>query len=498
VAEQSNSSREENGGVRSAPPQSATPQSAKANWVPTVVMLGILVWWLLVTYVIHVYLPTYIDLAVFVTYLIIAAIVVIATPAIELQLAPESSSAARRLVQVLVYVVAAVPLGIMIFWSAHNVVTPVQPRAELELPNIGSLVGRSQHDVARILGQEKVVGEAALSSGENADPSRPGGAQAQRLVVYSLPDLNTLQFRAAKQTARQAESKGSASKFGGAPTPADWNSDAVVIVYYDSSSKAVGVRADVSERAAKQALSYVTSQTVLAAMGVKPSAAVTETPRGVGPPPSENYWGSATAGNQVVGYELQLGGFANFLGDRTAVFGGPGTDQGDVTLVIAPNLTDPSGLMLADASSPGPTGDQTADAQVAQVPVDEQDAATPDSGAADAASVPRGSSSFSDRTFYVIVCSGQLSSEDDANQAASQLNAQVRKGRPCFTVERSGHLEGLGTKDFWVVIYDVGYIYGDAARKTIADQPWGFDIPGASAVEITKVCGDYTIYKIVG
>ena len=56
-------------------------------------------------------------------------------------------------------------------------------------------VGRNQHDVSRILGSADVVADAPLTLSQGSDPSQVGNAQAERLVVYSLPDLNSLAGR---------------------------------------------------------------------------------------------------------------------------------------------------------------------------------------------------------------------------------------------------------------------------------------------------------------
>jgi hypothetical protein len=111
--------------------------------------------------------------------------------------------------------------------------------------------------------------------------------------------------------------------------------------------------------------------------------------------------------------------------------------------------------------------------------------------------VPVGKNSFSDATFWVILCSPSYSTEAEALQRADQLNAGRVAGARRFSVERSGHLATIGTADFWVVIYDIGYSDEKDAQNAVATNGAALPQHDVRVVHVTKTCGDYTISKIV-
>jgi len=464
------------------------PEAAaiKVNWVPTVILLGLFFCWVMFAFFSYGRFPDQRAAAQAIACLLFAGVVIAAAPALARQFAPKAPRAALRKAALPICLAVTVPLTFGLFWTSYDALNPVHARPSGQLPDAGALIGRNEHDVARILGNERIVGSAALPQGEESGPSRPGGADARRFVVYSLPDLNTIDQRPEKRASRQAESKESLLQLGGVSTPEQWKSDAVVIVYYDSASKVVGVRTDVSVKSAATVLSNVTSHTVLPAMGVTLEAAAampSGEPTGVssgGLPAADTHWGSGSANNVRVGYALQIGGLASFLTGRARVSADSSADQGDVTLVVAPNLTGTT-TPLAKATSPTPPSTQASQSQAGM----------------GGQPVKYGGSSFSDRTFWVLICSDPCYSEEDASRRAKELNAQGGKRPLRFSVERSGHLAGLGTTDYWVVIYDVAYVYQDAASKAVSESPWGFPLSGVTIVNVTKQCGDFTIAKVV-
>lgn len=466
------------------------PVTKKVNWIPTVVALGLFFWWIVLAFFFYGRFPDLRDAARSLAYVLFALTVAFAAPALAQQFAPKAPVGARRTAVGIIYLVVAVPLVFALFWSSYDALTPVHARQTGELPDIGSIIGRNEHDVVRILGAYKVVDSGALSPGEVSDATRPGGGKAQRFVVYSLLDMNTIDQRPAKQASRQIEAQLPVVQLGSGVDPEKWHSDALVVVYYGADSMAVGVRTDMSVRAVLGAISSDASQSVLAASGITPKAAISMASSAVSdeasdtsltPAPIDAFWGSGTVNDSVVGYELQVGGLANFLMPRDKMPDQVRNDQGDVTLVVAPNLVGPTDMVVANASAapaaPGTPSD-----------------ALPQS---DQTLVRRGGSSFSDRTFWVILCSKPFGSEEEAQQRAKQLNAQRGKNGPAFSVERSGHLEGLGNSDFWIVIYDRGYMQERDAHKVVAANPLGFPLGDVKVVQITKDCGEFTLSDVV-
>ena len=461
--------------------------SAKVNWVPTVVMLALFVWWVLFAFAFYGRFPDLRDTARFVAYLLLAGVFVAGVPAIVRQVRPEATPTARRSAALLIYVVVAIPLAFALFWSGYDALTPVDARGAGDLPDVGALIGRNQHDVARMLGEYDKVSEAALPPGDNSDPFRPGGADAVRFVVYSLPDLNTLDDRPEKRASVDTESKELENEYGTKVTPDQWGSDAVVIVYYGETSKAVGARMDVSLRSAAAALSSITSQTVLPAVGVTPQLAIDAAAgrsRASGlttAPITEIVWGNGSVDKTQVGYELRIGGLATFAAPSEPSSQALSADRGDLTVVVAPGLTDSNATVLADASAAVPSGIQSDALQKA----------------ASADQPPHGTDSHSDETFWVIICSPYYSTETQALQRAGQLNAQGGKSAGHFAVERTGHLAGLTNTDAWLVVYDVGYGWQDQAEKAVVANSLGHALPDARVVQITKECGDLTISQVV-
>jgi hypothetical protein len=338
--------------------------------------------------------------------------------------------------------------------------------------------------VARILGPAQVVGEASLQPNDVSDASRPGGSKAERFVVYSLPDLNTIEKRPAKRASRKAEEALPIVQLGSGIDPAKWESDALVIVYYGADSKAIGVRTDMSIKTALAALSDVTSATVLAASGVTPKAAISMSSSAVSPDasdtasaPFDSFWGSGFVADETLGYQLQIGGLANFLTPRVRVAETPGADLGDVTLVLAPDLVGPDDTVVANATG-SVTTSASSDTLNSEVPLGDR----------------HGPSSYSDRTMWVIVASRPYGTEEAAQQRADALNGADKKGH--FSVERSGHLDGLGTSDFFVVIYDVTYLWEDAAKRAVSANASKLPMSEVNIVQVVKKCGDLTISRM--
>ena len=455
----------------------------KVNWVPTVAAVGAFVWWLVIAAVFYQRYPELHDQARFIGYVLLGGVLVTAIPALLRQALPHVSPLTRRAGVVLLYLVVAIPLVLALTWSAYDSLVPVQRRQDGSIPNIASLVGRNQHDVSRILGSADVVADAPLTLSQGSDPSQVGNAQAERLVVYSLPDLNSLDGRPEKRAAQHAESKKLQQQFGAQVTPDDWNSDALVMVYYGAESTVVGTRMDLSLASASKALSDVTSQTVVSAAGLVPrtSTASADT-QGVssasGGSLERVMWGGGNMGDTPMGYRLGMGGIAYFATDAVpaVVLGSPEADSGDVTLSIAPGLTDPASRMVADASG---LNWQTGVA-----------VGSPDDQA------PHGNDLYCEDTFWIVVCSQPYDTEGAALARAKVLNARGGKTAGHFSVERSGHLAGLQQSDFWIVIYDVGYSSEDGANKA-ADGLWGTSLTGPRVALITKKCGDATITRVV-
>ena len=459
----------------------------RINWLPTVVMLAILVGWILLAFVLRGRFPDQSDAARFVAYLLLAGVVVAAVPAFVRLASPRASSAARRWITVSIYLVVAIPFAFALFWSGYDMFTPVNARSAGELPAIGSLIGRSQHDVERILGDSKKASQAALPPGDTSSPARPGGADAKRMVVYALPDLNTLPARPQKRASQEAESKRIEGQYGSQVTPDQWGSDAVAIVYYDAKSRAVGARMDVSVRSAAAALSDVTSQSVLPAAGITPKLALDVVPAPVAgvaastTPVPEVFWGKGIAGGRQADYRLIIGGLAGSIEGSTPSTGSPTSDRGDVTLVVASQFTDGRSAALANAAPSA-----VAQTQGGEVAPAEQDGQK-----------PHGANSHSDQHFWAVICSPYYSDEEGALGRARDMNVRGRKNAGHFAVERTGHLDGLAGGDAWFVIYDVGYGSEEQAWKAAASSGLGSRLSGIRVVEVTKVCGDFTIADVV-
>ncbi len=464
-----------------------TAPTERVNWLPTLAMLALLTGWMVLTFLLRERFPDLRDAARFIGYLLLAGVVVAAAPALVRLAMPHASLAARRWGTVSIYLVVAIPFGLVLFWSGYDVLTPISARSAGELPAIGSLIGRSQHDVVRILGDSKKVSEAALPLGGASSPARPGGAEAQRIVVYALPDLNAIQDRPAKRASQAAESKRIQEQYGSPATPDRWDSDAVVIVYYDAKSRAVGARMDASMRSAAAALSDVTSQTVLPAAGITPEAVLdVALAPGAGASGSvtstaEVLWGRGTAGGKQIDYRLKIGGFADFIEGSTPSTASPTSDHGDVTLVVASQFANGKPTALANATT----------SVVTQI---QGDGVTP-SGQGGQGS--HGANSHSDQTFWAIICSQYYSDEEGALARARELNARGRKNAGHFAAERTGHLEGLTGDDAWFVIYDLGFGSEEQAWKASADAGLGSKLSGIRIAEVTKVCGDFTIADVI-
>ncbi|MDR3686746.1 MAG: hypothetical protein P4L93_07315 [Coriobacteriia bacterium] len=453
------------------------------NWVPTVLILGLYVWWSLITFILGNRVPDFADAGEAVSLALLGCAFLVVIPTLVRRFAPKTSRAGRATIVLVIWAVIAVPLSIGLFWSSYDALHPVPARFAGSLPDVAALIGRTPHDVERILGSYKVVGEAVLPPGEGPSPWRPGGANAQSVVIYSLPDLNTINYRPQKRASEAAESQQFALEFGSSTSPAQWNSDAVVLAYYGANSTIVGVRMEVSMRSAAEALSNVTSATVLEATGIERPVLV---PNVVGYEPGTDpskgetaFWGGGTAKSLPIGFELQIGGLSNFLIGRTAVEPSASGDLGDLTLVAAPGLNAAPSQLQA-ASGPPSTAVVQAAERLAVNPLP-----------------PVGKDSYSDATFWVILCSPPYSTEEQAIQRAQELNAGRVASAQRFTVERSGHLATIGTSDFWVVIYDIGYSQEQDARDAVASNGNALPQHDVKIAHITKICGDYTIAKIV-
>jgi hypothetical protein len=452
------------------------------NWVPTVLILGLFVWWSLITFLLGNRIPDFLDAGEAIALVILGCAFLVVIPTLVRKFAPNASRAARGSIVLCIWAVIAVPLSIGLFWSSYDAVHPVPVRFAGALPDVAALVGRTPHDVERILGTHSVVGEAMLPAGEGSTSWRPGGENAQRVVVYSLPDLNTINSRPEKRASEEAESKQFALEFGPGMSPTQWKSDAVVLAYYGVNSTVVGVRMDVSMRAAAAALSSVASATVLESAGIeKPVPA----PSDIAYEPATNpanheaaFWGSGTTNNLPIAYELRIGGLSNFLMERSAMKPNPSGDLGDLTLVATPSARPTSTLLVATAQ-PGAAVVQVADRIVPRP------------------QPPAGKNSYSDATFWAILCSPPISSESQALQRAQQLNAGRVASARRFSVERSGHLDTIGTSDFWVVIYDIGYSQEQDARDAVRANGDALPQHDVKIAHVTKTCGDYTISKIV-
>ena len=453
------------------------------NWVPTVLILGLFAWWSLITFLLRNRMPDFLDASEAISLAILACACLVVIPTLVRKFFPETSRTVRATIVLTVWAVIAVPLSIGLFWCTYDALNPVPVRFAGALPDIAALIGRAPHDAERILGSYRVVGEAMLPPGEGSMPWRPGGENAQRVVVYSLPDLNTINYRPQKQASEEAESQQFALEFGPGMSPTQWKSDAIVLAYYGVRSTIVGVRMEVSMRSAAEALSSVTSATVLESAGIErpvpargdigyePSTATTKG--------ETAFWGGGTAKSLPVGFELRIGGLSNFLMGRTPVGPNPSGDLGDLTLVAAPGLIPPASQVRTASDRQSASVVQAADRSVPKP------------------QPPVGKNSYSDATFWVILCSPPISSESQALQRAAQLNAGRVASERRFSVERSGHLATIGTSDFWVVIYDVGYSQEQGARDAVTANGDALPQHDVKIAHVTKICGDYTISKIV-
>ena len=110
------------------------------SWVPTVVMLGLFVWWVLLAFISRGRFPDLHDAARFVAYVLLGGVAIAAVPALVQQAGHKTSRGARIAAVLLIYATLAIPLCFGLFWSAYDSLTPIRVRPDGELPDTGSLI----------------------------------------------------------------------------------------------------------------------------------------------------------------------------------------------------------------------------------------------------------------------------------------------------------------------------------------------------------------------
>lgn len=367
----------------------------------------------------------------------------------------------RRFLVAAATVLFLLPLALGLVWLVHDITHPVPVRGRNQLPALPELVGQSRHDAERILGAAVQTGEYRTGSGP---ASVLGGIGANRSVGYALPDLNRLDRRPSKRAELQGDSRQTIS-FLRSLSLGQQDSDAHVIVYYSANGRVVGALLEVSRMATADLLSDVSTETVQRAVGFSDGTRASA--------------GTALVGGQSVDYYTRL--------DPLPAL--PDADSGDVSVFVAAPSAATSAL-AARAVAAARSVERAAGSGVAS---------DTDSAPDPSAVAPKGRSSHSDERFWVILCTDGVA-EQDAVQEAARLNTIAARKNPedpaPYSVERSGHLQFVNAADCWYVISDVAY--GDEGKAQAAIWQLGMPLAlEARAVQVTKVCGDPTIARVV-
>jgi len=390
-------------------------------------------------------------------------------PVLTARLTPGSASRTRRLVRVGALVLFLIPLAVSSSWIARDALHPVAVRTKQQLPDLAGMVGSNRRDAERMLGDAIMTGEYKVGSGP---ASVLKGIGAARSVGYALPDLNRLDRRPSKQQELGDESQQTVS-FLRSLALAPPKGDAQVVVYYASDGKVVGALLELSLLAARDVLSDVTTATVLRASGFGEDARYGQ--------------GRTTAGGRTLDYYVRLEGGSSLTVQSS---GDVQRDLGDVLVFVS---------QTPAAGALGLSGVTTSVNEAPRSSVSSGSSGTSEQGKTTPAPAAAGRSSHSDQRFWIIVCAEGLS-EEEARAQADRLNAnwagKSRENPNPFAVERSGHLQGVTTHDWWLVIYDMGYGEAGDAQTQVGrlGMPLALE---ARVVQITKVCGDPTIAEVV-
>jgi hypothetical protein len=458
------------------------------QWAPAIVIVAAILAWGLFRLLTRNHIRIGPDLVLLVWGGLVAVLGAVTVPRLVTLLVPKADDLQRRVLVIIGIAVCCVPLGYALFWNARDAVYRVPVRQARQIPNLAVLFGESRHDVERMLGDTFVASEYDAS--DSGIVLGPDNRRVTRIVVYSLPDLSTLDSRPAKRRELESTTSGGnnllARLFPSAP-----RTDSDIVVYFAEGGEAVGTRLDLSMLEARALLGSATADPVLHAAGIVrtppvsplPLSATTTWTAGINPLPS-----GSRLYPDTIEYYLTLGTRTEYTAASTGAAQGS-VDLGDITLMVSLGSTQQQVQSASAEQTPSTTLQTLVYTNTATATQAPGMAPQPEAQA----------QSFSDQQFWVIVCS-ETSTIEEAEAQADRFNAawpgkNSDDPKP-FTIERSGHLQGLHPGDYWVVIFNVGYRSLDTAR----DQIWRLGLPlqlSASAVHITKVCGDRTIAKVL-
>jgi len=470
AAESSALNREQAPSVEN-PLRQRLPRLNRPNWVPTLVMLGVLVAWAALIRVTGL-VDSRSDITSLGATVLMGVFGFVTIPALVAQFSPRAPKEGIRLTTWVIYVLVAVPLGIGLFWGVADVLHPVQVRAEGSMPNLVALMGVRERDAGRILNGEE--GQTNAYDAEDVEVnSRQWGTPTAKDVTYVLEDLNRLDKRPlAKQVQESGQQLVQMALGDDAPkdTP---DSDATVVVYYSPENKVVGANFTVSRMAAQEVAGADTREAVLKGVGFTGKTTDVNAPewyakvqQATASLDNESYWGFGEASGQWLGYKVDIRHLAALMLNATTDPVTEDSDLGDISITIAPKLIDwatPATASSDTAPASTPAENEPSSAEVSDGEINDDgtsNAALSDKAVAYAREL--GGKSHKGETLYFII-GASVNYEDMAQQRLDEATLMFGDMQSYFIVQKSGNFEGM--EPGWFIVVEAYATKADAEEN---------------------------------
>lgn len=444
------------------------PRLNKANWIPALVMVGVLIAWAVLIRVTGLAMSRP-DITSLGAVILMGIFALFAIPAAVAQFSPRAPKQGLRVTTWILYALVAVPLCFGLVWGVADILNPVPERADGALPDLVALMGHNQRDVGRILNGSEVETDKYAKE-DIAANSKTWGTPTAKSVLYSLEDLNRLNKRPLAQKVRENGSTFVNTVMGDkAPKHKDSNSDAEVTVYYSPEGKAVGAKLSVSRLAAQEVVGSESQDAILRGVGFKAETRVVAAPEwaqkvttALAGLDNKDYWGFGKTAEGWMGYEVQVNHLAALMLNATDKAVDEQDDLGDISVTVAPKLIDWTTPDAASAtgqtqSGGGSTAADNSDSSSQIAPSPETSGAGANgssssvvgAAARDYASQLGGTPHKGKQLYFII--GESVDSEAAAQKKLDAATPLFGDMQTYFIVQKSDNFEGM-RPGWWVVI----------------------------------------------